>query len=115
MPVTVAASGAQTATLATDHTLVTQAGPTGGAVYVLAVDANALVAGETLTLTLSTRARSGDTTRRAWSVPISGPVADPLLLSPVVPVEAGNELVAILRQEGGTGRSFPWTLKRIDG
>jgi hypothetical protein len=112
--VSIAASGLQAATLATDHTLVTQAGPAGGAAYVLVVDIAALVADERVEVRLRSRARAGDTTRDAFTLTGSADSPD-LLLSPVVPVESGNELVAILRQDGGTGRSFPWSLKRIDG
>ncbi len=114
MPVSIAASGSQTATLNTDHTLVTQAAPTGGASYVLVVDKNALADGERLRLRVQTRARAADTTRDAYvaEFTLDGPA---VVVSPVIPVEVSNELVAILRQEGGTGRAFPWALKRIDG
>jgi len=111
----VAASGSQAATLATDHTLVTQAGPAGGASYVLVVDKSALQSGERLRLRVQTRARAADTTRDAYSPGDFSMDGPGVVISPVVPVEAGNELVAILRQEGGTGRTFPWALKRIDG
>lgn len=114
MPVSIAASGSQTATLATNHTLVTQAGPAGGGNYVLVVDKAALSGTEILELRMQTRARSGDTTRDVYVSTFStdGPG---VVISPVVPVESGNQLVCILRQEGGTGRAFPWALKRIDG
>jgi hypothetical protein len=114
MPVSIAASGSQSATLATDHTLVTQAGPAGGASYMLVVDIAALVADERVEIRVRSRARSGDTTRDAFTVTGSADSPD-LLIAPVVPCESGNEVVCILRQEGGTGRAFPWALKRIDG
>jgi hypothetical protein len=114
MPVSIAASGSQTATLATDHTLATQAPPSGGAAYVLVVDKSNLAGVEVLRLRLRTRARSGDSTIDCYEAEFTqdGPDA---VVSPVIPVEASNEVVAILRQEGGTGRAFPWALKRIDG
>lgn len=115
MPVSIAASGSQTATLDTDHTLATQAGPTGGAVYQLRVDAVNLANGERLILTLRSRARAADTTRQLYHATFEHAQASPIKDSPMVAVEVGNELVAVLRQEGGTGRAFPWALRRVDG
>ena len=115
MPVSIATSGSQTATLDTDHTLATQTAPTGGAIYQLRVDANALANGERLILRLQTRARVADTTRDLYATTFEHTQGDPIKDSPAVAVPAGSEVVAILRQEGGTGRAFPWALYRLDG
>lgn len=114
MPASVASENTTTPTLATDTTLVTQAGPTGGGCYILHVDASALVNGETLTLTLQTRARPTGTTRTAFSSTYSHTQADPIKVSPLIPVPVSSSLVAILRQDGGTARAFPWALIRVD-
>jgi hypothetical protein len=115
MSVSVTTDGSQTATLNTDHTLVTQTGPTGGAVYQLRVDAAALVNGERLILTLRTRARTSGTTRAIYRAVFDDVQSDPIKDSPAVAVPATSELVAVLRQERGTGRAFPWALLRLDG
>lgn len=115
MPISIADSGSQTATLNTDHTLATQAGPTGGAIYQLRVDTNALANGERVILTLRTRARVADTTRTLYQAVFEHAQGDPIKDSPAVAVPASSEVVAILRQEGGTGRAFPWALYRLDG
>lgn len=115
MPVSIAASGSQTATLNTDHTLVTQTAPTGGAIYQLRVDANALANGERVILTLQTKTRTTDTTRTVYRAEFNDIQSDPIKDSPAVAVVATSDLVAILRQEGGTGRAFPWALYRLDG
>lgn len=115
MPVSIAASGSQTATLNTDHTLVTQTAPTGGAIYQLRVDANALANGERVILTLQTKTRTTDTTRTVYRAEWNDIQSDPIKDSPAVAVVATSDLVAILRQEGGTGRAFPWALYRLDG
>lgn len=109
----VAASGSQTATLDTDHTLATQTAPTGGAAYLLRVDAANLANGERLILTLATKARVGDTTRTAYQSVYLHAQADPLKISPTIVVEESNEVVAVLRQEGGTGRAYPWALVNV--
>ncbi len=115
MPVSIAASGSQTATLNTDHTLTTTAGPTGGGVFQLRVDTNALVNGETVFLTVQTKTRSTDVTRQVYPRAVFTHVQqDPIKDSPAIAVPNGCEIVAILRQEGGTGRAFPWALYRLD-
>lgn len=115
MPVSIPASGSQTATLNTDHTLVTQTAPTGGAIYQLRVDTNALANGERVILTLQTKTRTSDTTRTVYRAEFNDIQSDPIKDSPAVAVVATSDLVAILRQEGGTGRAFPWALYRLDG
>lgn len=115
MPVSISASGSQTATLNTDHTLVTQTAPTGGAIYQLRVDTNALANGERVILTLQTKTRTTDTTRTVYRAEFNDIQSDPIKDSPAVAVVATSDLVAILRQEGGTGRAFPWALYRLDG
>lgn len=102
-------SGAQAATLGTTHTIVTT---TTAGTFVLVVDTSALVVGETLTLEVSARCRAGDTLRVAYSALFQHTQGAPLKISP--PVVSLHELVATLKQEGGTGRTFPWNLVRLD-
>lgn len=115
MPISVAASGSQSATLATDHTLTTTTAPAGGAIYQLRVDAANLANSETLALTLRTAPRTGDTIRTLYATRVTNMQAAPLKDSPAVAVPAGVDVVAVLRQEGGTGRAYPWALYRLDG
>ena len=115
MPASVAAENTTTPTINIDSTLVTQAGPTGGGVYLLHVDAINLLNGETLILTLSTRARVSTTTRIAFQAAYTHTQHDYIKISPLIAVPAGSELIVTLRQEGGTARAFPWALIRVDG
>lgn len=115
MPVTLANDGTQTATLDTDHTLTTQTVPLGGGVYQLRVDTANLANGERLVLRLQARARVGGTTRDVYTTTFEHVQGDPLKDSPVVAALGGTTVVAILRQEGGTGRDFEWALYRLDG
>ena len=114
MPASIAAENTATPTLATDTTLVTQAGPIGGGCYILHVNAVNLLNGETLTLTLRTKARPTGTTQTAFVGTYSHIQSDPLKISPLIAVPVGSELVVILRQDGGTARAFNWSLIRID-
>lgn len=115
MPVSVAASGSQTCTVDTTHTLTTTAGPSGGGAYMLRIDTNALAGSELLEVTLQSRARAADTTRPCWTDTFSADSIPKVQLSPLVPVESGNEVVATIRQRNGTGRAILWALVRVDG
>lgn len=114
MPASSAASGSQTATLDTDHTLTTTTAPSGGAIYQLRVDVAALATGESLRLRIRTKARNGDTQRDLYTMESANAQTSGLLDSPAVAVLGGEDIVAILRQSGGTGRAFPWILMRLD-
>ena len=109
MALAVVASGTQTATLTTEHSLAVS---TTGKTYVLCVDTAALVNGETLTLRLKTKILSAGTQRLAYEGIFLHVQAEPAKYS--VPVPANIEIEATLRQDGGTGRAFPWSLLSID-
>lgn len=115
MPVSVATSGTQTATLATDHTVVTQTAPAGGAVYQLRARLHNLANGERVTLRVMVDGATGGVLDTLFDVTFSNAQGDPYKDSPAVAVPAGAQLRVILRQEGGTGRAFPWWLYRLDG
>ena len=98
------ASGSQTATLTTEHTLHTN---TDAGTYVLYVDAENLAAGETLELKIYTKVQSVGTTRIVFSGVYKGEnLIEPVIAS--VPVASINEYKATLEQNGGTGRAYPW-------
>jgi hypothetical protein len=109
MAVSQTSSGTQTATLTTEHTLATV---TTAGTYVLRVDANALVAGETLTLRINTEALSGGTRRIEHEAVFAGPLAEPMIVS--IPVAIAHGVAFTLRQDGGTGRAYPWSVLRLD-
>ncbi len=109
MAIAVVASGTQTATLTTEHTLDTD---TTGKTYVLVVDTALLVNDETLTLKLYTKVLSGGTERLAYVANFKHIQSEPAKYS--VPVPANISLKATLEQNGGTGRAFPWSLLSLD-
>jgi len=114
MPVSVAASGSQTATVTTTHTLTTTSAPSGGGHYQLRVDTNAMVAADALRLTIETKARAADTTRVCYEASFTNVQGEPVKLSPVVAIQDSNEIVCKLTQTDGTSRAFPWALTRLD-
>jgi hypothetical protein len=105
MAVTVADSGSQTATISTEHTLSTL---TTAGVYTLAVDTNAMVAGDTVVLRIYGKARSSDSERLIFESAFGDVQGDPLKLS--FTVVSPHHFKATLTQTAGTGRAFPWAV-----
>jgi len=108
MSVSSAANGTQTAELTTEHVLATL---TDAGVYVLVVDTANLVNGETLELKLKTKVKAAGTSRLAYSATYLHAQGDPNKYS--IPVPVDTEILATLKQTGGTGRDFPWNLLKI--
>lgn len=105
MATTIEDDGDQTATLDTEHTLATLA---GAGTRVLAVDVNALVAGDVVTLRIKTAARSGGTERTLYEATFTGPAGSPIVQSPPAVLATGGTVT--LEQTDGTGRIFPWAV-----
>jgi hypothetical protein len=103
-------SGTQSATLTTEHTLGTS--PTTGKTRVLLVDANALAAGETLTLRIKGKVLTGGTQRLIREAVFTGPLTEPHIQSMPVIQPFGGDFT--LTQAGGTGRSFDWSIVVLD-
>lgn len=102
---TSAASGTQSATLTTEHTLATI---TTIGTYQLNVDTTNLVNGETLTLRAKTKTLSGGASGLAYEAVYKHAQGDVQKFS--VPIAILIEVVFTLRQDGGTGRAFPWNV-----
>lgn len=117
MAITTLGSGTQSATISTEHTLQdTSAAGT----YVLTVDTNAMVSGDTLelraykmTLTSGTRRQcffykclnaQDDSTDAKSKIKVSVPISTALTDSGAVRFT--------LKQTAGTGRSFPWCVEK---
>lgn len=107
MALVAAASGSQTATISTEHSLTQQ---TGIGIYVLLVDTSAMVSGDTLSLKIKTKRSTGDTSRVAYVYTFTDAQTEPNKYS--VPVPADTEIICTLTQSAGVGRVFPWKLLR---
>lgn len=103
-----AASGSQSASISTEHTLATITDP---GVYVLVVDTVNMVNGDELELRLKTKAKSGSTSRLAYSQTYIHAQGE--LNKYSIPVPVDTEIVATLKQVAGTGRSFDWNILRM--
>ena len=109
MAVTIEASGTQTATLTTEHTLATE---TDGKVYVLLVDTKNLVNGETLELRVKLKVLTGSTSALVYYATYTNIQTEIVKASIPIP-SPGFEAIFTLEQNGGTGRAFEWSVLSI--
>lgn len=110
MAVVSVASGAQAATVNTEHSL---AQLTGIGIYILEVDTSNLQAGDTLEIRLKTTCRPTDDLKDAKVETISGAQVDKNWHSVPLPLASGDQIAATITQTAGTGRTFPWNLMRM--
>jgi hypothetical protein len=114
MAVTALASGTQTATIGTEHTLasVNQTG-----VYRLRIDTVNLAAGDALELRVKSKALAGGTKRGEDMVLYTGVQPTDQLIKRSETYETDlaetDGLEFTLKQTAGTGRAFPWCVTRI--
>lgn len=113
MAVTVNASGTQTATVTTEHTLATVS--TAG-VFVFNVDTANMTATDVLELRVKKPTLASGTTRTYLYAMYTGaqPTDDVLKTSvPVVIDATAGSATFTLKQTIGTGRSFPWSILQL--
>jgi hypothetical protein len=113
MAVTVEASGTQTATVTTEHTLATIAGP---GVYVANVDTAAMAAGDVAELRVKKPVLASGTTRTEFYAMFAGvqPTEDTLKTSvPIVVDSTAGACTVTLKQTVGTGRAFPFSILKL--
>jgi hypothetical protein len=114
MAVTAAASGTQTATVGTEHTLASIA--TAG-VFVFVVDMNAMAALDVVELRIKQMVLTAGTARVLAFTAFYGaqPTEDVQKQSIAVPNELtdAGALVFTLKQMFGTGRAYPWKVLKI--
>jgi hypothetical protein len=113
MAVTVDASGTQTATIGTEHTLDTI---TAAGVYVANVDTGAMAAGDVLELRVKKPVLGSGTVRTEFYAMFAGvqSTEDTLKASvPIVVDATAGGCIVTLKQLLGTGRSFPWSVQKL--
>jgi len=100
-------SGSQTATPGTEHNL--GSAQTDDETYLLRVDISNLAVTERVELRAKTKTRSSDTQRQEQLAIYYGEAS---IVSNVVsvPVPSVHEVQFTLKQVGGTGRAFPWSI-----
>jgi hypothetical protein len=105
------ADGSQTATLDTEHPLGTDPDTTDG-VFQFFVDVDLLVRGETLEIRIYEKCRAaGDTAKQIHMWKLAHDQTDPLWVSPPLVLLHGWRFT--IKQSGGTGRVFPWSIRLV--
>lgn len=114
MAVTAHATGTQTATINTEHSLTTVA---VAGTFILEVDLNAMAVGDSLELRVKKKILTGGTARvyiyaRFDSMPTTDDVIKSSIPISNDLVEAGA-LDFTLKQIAGTGRAYPWKVLKF--
>lgn len=104
---TVDSSGSQTAVIGTEHSLST---PTTNATYVLSVDTVNLVNGDLVELRCYDMV-DGTNYRQMWKGTYQHAQINNAKVSP--PIAVTTHAKFTLKQTAGTGRVFPWSVRRI--
>lgn len=104
---TVDSSGSQTAVITTEHTLAT---PTTVATYVLSVDTINFVNGDLVELRVYDMV-DGSNYRQVWKAVAQHAQVNLAKVSP--PIAVTTQAKFTLKQTAGTGRVFPWSIRRI--
>lgn len=104
---TVDTSGSQTATIGTEHSLST---PTTNATYVLSVDTVNLAPGDLVELRCYDMV-DGVNYRQMWKGTYQHAQINNAKASP--PLSVTTQAKFTLKQVAGTGRAFPWSVRRI--
>lgn len=111
MAITIKASGSQTCTIGTEHSLASY---TDGEVYILALDLANLADGSTpdiLEVRIYSKTRSGDTERLANMWTFVGSQSLPYFST--YPHVTGASYRATIKQTQGTGRAIPWSIMTV--
>jgi hypothetical protein len=111
MPISEHASGTQAATVGTEHTLNTTSPDTTDGAYQLVVDLSAMALGDKVELRIKEKALSAGTQRQAVVFTFANAQTDALFISPAVLLLHGWDMT--LKQTAGTGRSFPWSIRKV--
>lgn len=104
---TVDSSGSQTAVISTEHSLAT---PTTNATYVLSVDTVNFVNGDLVELRCYDMV-DGTNYRQMWKATYQHVQINNAKASP--PLAVTTQAKFTLKQTAGTGRVFPWSVRRI--
>lgn len=110
--VVLSTDGSTTPTLDTDTQLGSDI--TAAGIYVLEVDADNLVDGETLLLIFKDKVRSSSSHKEVDRMPVAKHTQGPALLVKFGPYEILHSGQFFLRQEGGTARAFEWSIRKFD-
>lgn len=100
-----------TLSLDTPLTLNGTSPETTDAIVQVFVDCNAMTATDRLVVTIKEKTISGGTARAVFKAVVYGVQAEPIFASPALLL--GNGWDIVLEQTDGTGRAFPWSIRKV--
>lgn len=105
------AAGTQTATINTEHVLNTTTPETTDGVYQLYVDLANMVIGERVEIRVKEKVGAATTQRLVFLAVQTHAQDEPAFVTPALVLLHGWDMT--LKQTAGTGRSFPWSIRKI--
>ncbi len=109
MPIAQTDSGTQAAVIGTEHSLVTK---TDARTYVLVVDLLNMATADILELRVKIKVLAAGAARLYRLATYSHAQIEPAFIS--LPIPAAHSVEFTLKQTGGIGRNFDWSVVRID-
>lgn len=104
------ASGSQTATIDTEHTLT--GAESDDVIAQFWVDVANIAAGDVVVFRIKEKCRTGDTQRLVWEAAVGPtPPTQKMWVSPTLILLHDWDFT--LEQTDGTGRSFPWSVRKV--
>ena len=103
-------SGQQSTTIGTEHSLTQLIGI---GIYVLNVDLDNMIAGDTVIIRISTTCRSIDPLHVAQEITLTDVQDEPNWMSIPIPLASSDEIQATIEQSVGVSRVFPWNMRRM--
>ena len=88
---------------------------TTAGIYVVEIDVDNIVDGETGILILKSKVRSSSSHKEVDRMPVVKHAAGPAVLVKYGPFEVMHSAQVFWRQEGGTARAVEWSIRRLDG
>jgi hypothetical protein len=113
MPIVEASPGGNTITTLEWSIAGNVAGPTSNTsmgTYWAVVDLTTLVANDSFEIRTYEKARAGDTQRRTVTYSFSGSQADPLFITPPLPLMNGWDITLV--KTAGTDRLITWSIRK---
>ena len=111
MAITEYENGTETLAIGVEVSLNTTSPDTTGGVYQFFVDTTAMQSGDTLILRVKEKTRSTTAQGLVFGATVSDTQSEPQWVSPALILLHGWDFT--LAQTTGTGRAFPWSIRRV--
>jgi len=104
------ATGSQTATIGTEHTLNPTTPETTDGIYQLWIDTLAMAKADETEIRIKEKARTGDTQRLVFLATLTDTQSE-MFVTPTLILMNGWDMT--LKQTAGVGRAYPWSVRKV--